>query len=260
MKSRLDQIEDRLQALIENSLQGFPPDYLKHRLLSSRLVEALEENLARSDGSSPLQNFYTVFTHPDNLAYWNAQDGLLESLALALQEAALDAGVMIKTAPLIRVAADPEMSIEEIRVVNSYSEEALSQTAVLEVADRKSASPSDTPGSNAFLILPGSNVFPLEQAVVNIGRRNSNHVVIDDPRVSREHAQLRIVRGRYTLFDLNSTGGTYVNNQRINQLTLKPGDVISLAGVTIIYGEERIGPQDETGKIQGSPAPADGKS
>ncbi len=50
--------------------------------------------------------------------------------------------------------------------------------------------------------------------------------------------ELRAIRGRYVLFDLNSTGGTFVNGQRITQFTLRPGDVISLAGVTIIYGEE----------------------
>jgi pSer/pThr/pTyr-binding forkhead associated (FHA) protein len=74
--------------------------------------------------------------------------------------------------------------------------------------------------------------------VVNIGRRLGNHIVIDDPRVSRSHAQIRALRGRYVLFDLNSTGGTFINGQRIKQHSLKPGDVISLAGYTIIYGED----------------------
>lgn len=63
-------------------------------------------------------------------------------------------------------------------------------------------------------------------------------------RVSRTHAQLRAVHGHYVLFDLNSTGGTYVNGQRISQHALKAGDVISLSGVPLIYGEDT--PADET--------------
>jgi pSer/pThr/pTyr-binding forkhead associated (FHA) protein len=65
-----------------------------------------------------------------------------------------------------------------------------------------------------------------------------NQLVIDDPRVSRSHAQLRAIKGRYILFDLNSTGGTFVNGQRTNQSILYPGDVISLSGVPLIFGQD----------------------
>jgi pSer/pThr/pTyr-binding forkhead associated (FHA) protein len=40
------------------------------------------------------------------------------------------------------------------------------------------------------------------------------------------------------LFDLNSSGGTFVNGQRIDQSILYPGDVVSLAGVTLIFGQD----------------------
>jgi pSer/pThr/pTyr-binding forkhead associated (FHA) protein len=68
-----------------------------------------------------------------------------------------------------------------------------------------------------------------------------------DPRVSRAHAQIRAIRGQYVLFDLNSTGGTMVNGRRVHQCALKPGDVISLSGVPLIYGEEI--PDDNTYQI-----------
>jgi pSer/pThr/pTyr-binding forkhead associated (FHA) protein len=65
-----------------------------------------------------------------------------------------------------------------------------------------------------------------------------NQLVIDDPRVSRLHALLRAVHGQHILCDLNSSGGTFINGQRITQQALRPGDVISLAGFTLIYGED----------------------
>jgi len=65
-----------------------------------------------------------------------------------------------------------------------------------------------------------------------------NQLVIDDPRVSRNHAQLRAINGRFVLFDLNSTGGTFVNGQRASQTVLYAGDVISLAGVALIFGQD----------------------
>jgi pSer/pThr/pTyr-binding forkhead associated (FHA) protein len=70
-----------------------------------------------------------------------------------------------------------------------------------------------------------------------------NQLVIDDPRVSRNHAQLRAIKGRFVLFDLNSTGGTFVNGQRTSQTVLYPGDVISLAGVALIFGQDNPPPR-----------------
>lgn len=96
----------------------------------------------------------------------------------------------------------------------------------------------DSIPENAFLIIEGVKVHSLTEPVVNIGRRLENHLVIDDPRVSRNHAQLRAVKGRFVLFDLNSTGGTFVNGQRTSQTVLYPGDVISLAGVALIFGQD----------------------
>ena len=44
-------------------------------------------------------------------------------------------------------------------------------------------------------------------------------------------------RGPYVIFDLQSTGGTTVNGHRVVQQTLTPGDVIALAGVSLVYGK-----------------------
>jgi len=63
--------------------------------------------------------------------------------------------------------------------------------------------------------------------------------------VSRNHAQLRAIKGRFVLFDLNSTGGTFVNGQRTSQTVLYPGDVISLAGVALIFGQDNPPPRPD---------------
>jgi len=90
----------------------------------------------------------------------------------------------------------------------------------------------------------GVQIFPLTQPVINIGRRTDNHLVIEDARISRLHAQLRAVHGQYVIFDLDSTGGTWVNGERVKQSTLIPGDVVSLSGVPLVYGQETTYPED----------------
>ncbi len=113
---------------------------------------------------------------------------------------------------------------------NSISEEA-------EVTD-----PARIP-EDAFVIVDGVKVIPLTQPLVRVGRRLENNLVLDDPRVSRTHAELRAINGRYVLFDLNSTGGTFVNGLRITQSVVYPGDVISLAGVNLVYGQKNPPPR-----------------
>src|SRR5215510_9477427 len=97
---------------------------------------------------------------------------------------------------------------------------------------------NDAIPQNAFLIIEGVKVHPLKESVINVGRRFENHIIIDDPRVSREHAQLRAINGHFVLFDLSSTSGTFVNGQRASQTVLYSGDVISLAGVMLIFSQD----------------------
>jgi pSer/pThr/pTyr-binding forkhead associated (FHA) protein len=98
---------------------------------------------------------------------------------------------------------------------------------------------------DAFVIVDGIKVIPLTQPLIRIGRRLENNLVLDDPRVSRTHAELRAINGRYVLFDLNSTGGTYVNGLKITQSVVYPGDVISLAGVNLVYGQKNPPPRPD---------------
>ena len=91
---------------------------------------------------------------------------------------------------------------------------------------------------NAFFVIEGVRVYPLVKAIINIGRGLENDVVIDDLRVSRNHAQLRAVHGQYVLFDLNSTRGTFINGNRIVQAILYPHDTISLGDVLLTFNQE----------------------
>lgn len=97
---------------------------------------------------------------------------------------------------------------------------------------------------NAFLITQAEKAYPLDKTVITIGRKLENQIVIDDRRVSRDHAQLRAVKGRFVLFDLNSTGGTFVNGKRISQAVLYPHDVVSFGGVPMTYTQDA--PMDRT--------------
>jgi pSer/pThr/pTyr-binding forkhead associated (FHA) protein len=101
-----------------------------------------------------------------------------------------------------------------------------------------------TPG-DTYLIMENAKVFIINLPITSLGRRFENTIVLDDPRVSRSHAQLRLINGQYVLFDLNSTGGTFINGQRITQSTIYSGDTISLAGVKMIFKQNDAAPRPD---------------
>lgn len=103
----------------------------------------------------------------------------------------------------------------------------------------------DTIPPNAFFIVDGFKFYPLVKAVINIGRRLENDLVIDDRRVSRNHAQLRAVGGHYVLCDLGSTGGTFVNGSRVRETIIYPNDIISLGGVKLTFRQDNPPPRGD---------------
>ncbi len=58
--------------------------------------------------------------------------------------------------------------------------------------------------------------------------REKNDIVVIDPEVSATHCQIQYMNNEYVIFDMNSSNGTYVNNDRIVKKKLNEGDVIQL--------------------------------
>lgn len=90
------------------------------------------------------------------------------------------------------------------------------------------------PLEQAFLVL-GGMIFPLEDEVFTIGRNLDNHLVLNDPTVSRFHAEIHYTDSQFLLIDKNSSSGTFLNNKRITQSTLFAGDIIQISHTPIMF-------------------------
>jgi len=87
-------------------------------------------------------------------------------------------------------------------------------------------------------LIVNSEVFSIQNPLTNLGRKLDNHIVLNDPRVSRNHAQIRVMDSQFILLDLNSTGGTMVNGKRVSKSVLYSGDTISLAGLELKFVQD----------------------
>jgi hypothetical protein len=243
----LQELESRLQTLVEVELISVLPGQRAEDLIIQKLTTALHSNLiAREDGTFTAPNVYTLLVNPSSIAHWK-EPQLFETLIDVLKTTGLDAGVQFDLPPTITISEDPSIRPGDFNLIASLRVEPMEETKDMknDTENQNDRNDNNTIPENAFLIVEGVRVFPLKQAVINIGRRLDNMVVVDDPRVSRNHAQLRAIKGRFVVFDLNSTGGTFVNGQRANQSVLYPGDVISLAGVTLIFGQDNPLPRPD---------------
>lgn len=80
-----------------------------------------------------------------------------------------------------------------------------------------------------------------------IGRAANNHLVIDDPSLSELHARLITEQDELILKDNNSPSGCFVNNQRVTEKLLLPGDVIRIGNVELEVLAPQEGDPDSTG-------------
>lgn len=250
MQKPIDWLENRLQELIEHNLVTWLPRNDSAEWFSKNLFEVILQNLTPTgDGRWSAASEYVIKVSPLLYDAWLQNYHNLQDLSHSLAEFGVENGVVFDTPPVIQVIADADLAVHEIRILAIPREAAqMDSTALMtsSVFEEKTSRPA-----SAYLIVNGSEIFPLNQMVTNIGRKTDNHLVIEDPCVSRYHAQIRNTRGQYFIFDLNSTGGTFVNGERIVREELKPGDVISLGGVEIIYG---VDSQDHTTPLGETPA------
>jgi pSer/pThr/pTyr-binding forkhead associated (FHA) protein len=245
----LQELEARLRGLMETRMIRAMPGQRPEDLLIQRLRDAVRSNAQTDqDGAQVAPNVYTLRVHSGSLDHWKGAE-LEGALIELLNMAAADGGLRFDAPPALTFAEDERVLPGALEIIASHSVKSLQKTQDMQAQTGSQAGSEDvgTVPKNAFLIVEGVKEFPLNQTVINIGRRLDNNLVVDDPRVSRHHAQLRAIKGRFVLFDLNSSGGTFINGQRASQSILYPGDVISLAGVSLIFGQDSPWPQRASG-------------
>jgi pSer/pThr/pTyr-binding forkhead associated (FHA) protein len=92
---------------------------------------------------------------------------------------------------------------------------------------------------NALLVVqrgPGAGSrFLLDSDVVHVGRHPDSDIFLDDVTVSRRHAEFTRAGGTFTVNDIGSLNGTYVNRDRIDSVTLRSGDEVQIGKFRLVF-------------------------
>lgn len=251
IESTLTRLETRLRELIEGEPAAEGIERKFHNQLGHELTVAMrgsaqelpdEQDPDEVTPTAPDQ--YTLVLPAEEAQLLLTHPAELDRLTHFLENTAARSGLVFAATPILRVVADPQSA--EMKVVVEFSKAGVANSCTTQVEGMQDEVGQTPNGSmpKAFLIINGLTTFPLTELVVNIGRNPSNQVHLDDLRVSRMHAQLRLIQGRFVIFDLDSLGGTFVNDVAVSSHVLNPGDVILLAGVPLVYGQEEVGQAD----------------
>ena len=238
MRLYLDQVERQIEAFIENN--SLYDHWLDPRIkLAYLLTSAMEHNIQElPDGSILVPNKYIILLSNDDYIFWQDHLSEIDTLALQLFTVSRELQLKMTSLPVILLEKDSRLTKSEIKVFSDIIHEEHFSTTVVNI-EKDSESIEEILPENAYLIYNVDHLFYLAKHLVTIGRNPDNDLVIEDPRVSRFHIQLRAKNSSYILLDLDTTGGTFVNDRPVNQVTLKSGDIISLAGIVLIYVEDQ---------------------
>jgi hypothetical protein len=111
-------------------------------------------------------------------------------------------------------------------------------------------------GSLEIWEMSGRRLVSLETERLTVGKDASNDVaLVDDPNVSRLHAVLERFPAGWSIRDLGSRNGTFVNGQRLmSAATLRAGDEIRLGQVRVVFRGESVRSANETATIGAPPS------
>ncbi|MDQ3877869.1 MAG: zinc-ribbon and FHA domain-containing protein [Actinomycetota bacterium] len=99
--------------------------------------------------------------------------------------------------------------------------------------------PEELEGGRGVLIVKrgpnaGSKFF-LDKPVTEVGRHPDSDIFLDDITVSRRHAEIRRDGSSFSLHDVGSLNGTYVNRERVEEAPLRSGDEIQIGKFKLVY-------------------------
>jgi hypothetical protein len=108
-----------------------------------------------------------------------------------------------------------------------------------ELNDVDAAAVDALPAGSALLVVQrgpsAGSRFLLDTDVVAAGRHPESEIFLDDVTVSRRHAEFRRTSDGYTVADVGSLNGTYVNRDRIDEVALQGGDEVQIGKYRLVY-------------------------
>ena len=255
--SVLRSIESKIEGLFEGVFGRAFRTHVQPVELARRLTKVMDEHRTVSVSRVYVPNEYSVYLSPSDREQFSSYEGsLVGELQDYLAEHARRESYAMLTPPKVLMYSDEDLAIGEYGIATRTVEaerrrpaEAPAAAAVAAdaqpgqtmiyrrpPAETEAVSPEDlgVEQERIALSIDGREHEVTKRSVV-LGRSKECDLQVNDPNVSRRHAELRQEGATYWLVDLDSTNGTELNGRPVKRAKLSDGDRITLGGTDVVF-------------------------
>ena len=214
----LRNFERRLERIVEGAFSRAFKSGLRPIEIGRRLTREMDDSRSIGvRGGTVVANHFTVrLSRQDADEFALVTDTMQRELADLARDHAREEGYTFMGPVEVDFVVDPSMRI------GAFSVEARLRQGV--------------GGAGAgSLVLPSGERFVLGDTVVSIGRLPESTLVLEDPNVSRQHAEIRPSGNGFVLTDLGSTNGSKVNGMKVSERVLQDGDELTFGSTTFRF-------------------------
>ncbi len=259
----LKSIEKHMEKMVEGLFGRAFKSSVQPVELAHKLAKEMSDHKTVGVSRIYVPNEYDVYLSPGDYEQLSSFEGpLVEDLASYLVAYANRESWTLVAPPRIALHADDDLALGEFGIATQMSAQATPEPAVPTggLADRQRGQAAGRPLADHRLsaagrgrrrrrvprrrraccgvLVRGDRVYGLEGPATVIGRSRQCDVVVNDPNVSRRHAEVRREADAYVVVDLDSTNGILVNGQEVKRAALADGDRLQL-GTTGLRFETR---------------------
>lgn len=225
----LARFERLVEQAVEGSLRRVLPTHLQPVQLAKAAARAMEEAQIIGVRGAEVPNSYELRVAPADMErFGDYTSTLSHELSRYLVDYAHERGLRLVAEPRIELLEDQAVRPGSVRAqarfvdlapaVRNEVDAALEGTRRLRLADLAGAHAApQAVADRLWLVDSLGQRVPLEAStgIVRLGRAADNDGIIANQRVSRYHVQLRWVESTWLVYDLDSTNGTWVDEQRV---------------------------------------------
>jgi hypothetical protein len=210
--------ERRLERLVEGAFARAFRSSIRPVELARRLAREMDDRRSVGvRGTAVVPNHFTIYLSPDDYAeFGEVQDAMSRELCDAARAHARDEQYQFMGPVEVELVVDERLG-----------------TGMFHIEGRFREGPGGAGAGS--LVLPTGDRFTLAQHPISVGRRPESNIVLADPNVSRNHAEIRPQGDGFMLIDLGSTNGSKVNGVRVAQRLLQDGDEISFGNTKMRF-------------------------
>ena len=214
----LKRIEQKLEKLVEGTFTRAFPSSVKPIELGKRVRRVLEDKKTIGvQGQIIIPNRYVISLSPKDLENIESiQESIQREISSSISDHANDENYHFQGTLTVGILSNSSLKTGSIEVAGLFEE-------------NKGGFP---PGS--LIDVNGERLIITEQKL-SIGRDKESTMQVVDVEVSRNHAEIRLLNTSFVLIDLQSTNGTFVNGQRVQEHTLQNFDQIKIGSTILLF-------------------------